>query len=199
MFRRKTSKIDQFEAYKIALETRNLEIGLFWQRSNYFLLLNSALIIGYFRGIGYKESLYATFLALLGLFVSHLWYRVNLGSKYWQARWEHRLKRVERKLDKDLKFFNTTREITDNDVAESINPSSDKGWLHRLIESRALKYKPSVSYNMTLLSLTFSLTWFALFVFSIPELKNMLVDFSLSVTVNVMKLVEILMLPFRGQ
>ncbi|ODZ01741.1 RipA family octameric membrane protein [Vibrio parahaemolyticus] len=190
MFRRKLSKIDRFEAYKIALDTRNLEIGLFWQRSNYFLLLNSALILGYFRGVSDKESLYATLLALLGLFVSHLWYRVNLGSKYWQARWEHRLKLVERNLDKELQFFNTTREITDNDVAESINPTSDKGWLHRVIESRALKYKPSVSYNMTLLSVTFSTVWFVLFMFSIPELKDMLVDFGINIVVLIMSALE---------
>lgn len=137
-----------------------------------------------------KESLYATLLALLGLFVSHLWYRVNLGSKYWQARWEHRLKLVERNLDKELQFFNTTREITDNDVAESINPTSDKGWLHRVIESRALKYKPSVSYNMTLLSVTFSTVWFVLFMFSIPELKDMLVDFGINIVVLIMSAVE---------
>src|SRR4029079_19741708 len=34
--------------YRVALETRKLEIRLFWQRSNYFLVLSTALAIGYF-------------------------------------------------------------------------------------------------------------------------------------------------------
>ncbi|ENN6985946.1 hypothetical protein ACAB91_004506 [Vibrio parahaemolyticus] len=46
---RKKSAIDDLEAYKIALETRNMEIKLFWQRSNYFLALNAALALGFFR------------------------------------------------------------------------------------------------------------------------------------------------------
>ena len=35
-----------FELYKIAIQTRNLELGFFWQRSNYFLVLNTALATG---------------------------------------------------------------------------------------------------------------------------------------------------------
>ena len=34
--------------FKIALETRNFEILLYWQRSNYFLVLNTALAVGFF-------------------------------------------------------------------------------------------------------------------------------------------------------
>jgi hypothetical protein len=33
----------KLEAYRTALATRNLEINLFWQRSNYFLVLNTAI------------------------------------------------------------------------------------------------------------------------------------------------------------
>src|SRR4051794_39983352 len=36
------------DAYQVLLSTRNLEIGLFWQRSNYFLVLNSGLALGFF-------------------------------------------------------------------------------------------------------------------------------------------------------
>jgi hypothetical protein len=31
------------EAYRVAKEARNLEIALFWQRSNYFLVLSTAI------------------------------------------------------------------------------------------------------------------------------------------------------------
>lgn len=96
------SRLDGLEAYKIALETRNMEIGFFWQRSNYFLVLNAALAVGFFR---LTENKYAILLATLGALVSFLWYRVNLGSKYWQSRWEHRLKLKEEEIAPNLQYF----------------------------------------------------------------------------------------------
>lgn len=42
-------QITSAEIYKMALDTRNLEINLFWQRCNYFLILNSALAYAYLR------------------------------------------------------------------------------------------------------------------------------------------------------
>jgi hypothetical protein len=37
------------DRYKVLLDTRNLEINLFWQRSNYFLGLNTGIAIGFFN------------------------------------------------------------------------------------------------------------------------------------------------------
>src|SRR5207248_3234570 len=51
------------DAYKIALETRNLEINLFWQRSNYFLVLNTAIAVGFFAR-GHRDK-YSFMLGLL--------------------------------------------------------------------------------------------------------------------------------------
>src|SRR3972149_10785499 len=36
------------DAYKFAYDTRNFEISLFWQRSNYFLVLNTAIALAFF-------------------------------------------------------------------------------------------------------------------------------------------------------
>ena len=36
------------EAYRVAKETRNLEINLFWQRSNYFLVLSGGIAAAFF-------------------------------------------------------------------------------------------------------------------------------------------------------
>src|SRR5205807_4188517 len=142
------------DAYKIALDTRNLEIGLFWQRSNYFLALNTALAIGFFK---VEDKGYMLLLALLGLGVSWLWFRVNLGSKFWQSRWEQRLRLVEEQIAPDLKFFaadwNTIRE----DVRSSLKNSHHKG-LQKYLDKGTLK-KYSVSYQMIRLSLVFVLGW----------------------------------------
>ncbi len=80
------------EAYRVAKEARNLEIMLFWQRSNYFLVLSTAVAVGFFS---LRDAKYALPLAIFGLVVGLLWIAVNLGSKFWQSRWEHRLRLTE--------------------------------------------------------------------------------------------------------
>ena len=80
------------EAYRVAKEARNLEITLFWQRSNYFLVLSTAIAAGFFS---LHDAKYALPLAIFGLVVGLLWIAVNLGSKFWQSRWEHRLRLAE--------------------------------------------------------------------------------------------------------
>lgn len=72
--------MDLEEQFKTALATRNLEINLFWQRCNYFLVLNSALAVGFFS---LAQTRFQIPLAFLGLISSWLWFRVSLGSKYW--------------------------------------------------------------------------------------------------------------------
>ncbi|MCR9908917.1 hypothetical protein NB545_15800 [Vibrio campbellii] len=159
---RKKSAIDDLEAYKIALETRNMEIGLFWQRSNYFLALNAALAIGFFR---LSDSYYAYALACFGLFVSFLWFRVNLGSKYWQSRWEERLKIQEQIAAPNLDFFSASKATIQQDVEDSLNGvfvdygNKFKRWLNKQILR-----KPSVSDTMSQLSLSFMCGWFVLLV-----------------------------------
>ena len=154
-------KLNGLDAYKIALETRNMEIGLFWQRSNYFLVLNAALAIGFFR---LSENKYAILLATLGVLVSFLWYRVNLGSKYWQSRWEQRLKLKELEIAPDLQYFSASWEVIQNDVKESLNYGhQNKGKLQKWLDNETLK-KPSVSYNMTLLSFIFLIGWVLLII-----------------------------------
>ena len=77
--------------FKIVLETRNFEIGLFWQRCNYFLVLNTALAVGvflFFRDGGMPSLLFPFLICVAGFFVCLAWIKVGLGSKYWQSHWE---------------------------------------------------------------------------------------------------------------
>src|SRR5258705_9819865 len=99
----KESPISPETIYRIAYDTRNFEISLFWQRSNYFLVLNTAIAVGFFSA---NRDAYRLGLSIVGLVVALLWVRINLGSKYWQVRWEHRLEIVEKQLRGDfLEFF----------------------------------------------------------------------------------------------
>lgn len=96
---------------KIALETRNLEISLFRQRSHYFLMLNTALAVGFFS---LRERRHAVVLAGVGAIAALLWFFVNLGSKYWQSRWEHELVLRERRLYPDVPLFAANSSIRNN-------------------------------------------------------------------------------------
>jgi hypothetical protein len=146
------------ESYKTALDTRNFEISLFWQRSNYFLALNSALALGYFN---LKEQEYSLILSSFGFIVSLLWFRVNLGSKFWQSRWEYRLSKIEKEIAPELHFFATDLPTVKHDVEISLGNEAHKKCYRRLLNYLVLR-KPSVSRQMIWLSFLFMLGWIAL-------------------------------------
>jgi hypothetical protein len=111
------TKIEDKDLYRFALDTRNLEITLFWQRCNYFLVLNSFLAVGFFN---LKAPGYSLLLAMLGLLTSVLWFGVSLGSKFWQSRWEYRLSQFEKEVAPGLNFFSADRATVQGDVEKSL-------------------------------------------------------------------------------
>lgn len=155
----------RLDAYKTALETRNFEIGLFWQRSNYFLVLNTAIGTGYFA-LG-NDHHYAILLAAFGVLISWLWLMVNLGSKFWQSRWEQQLEIVEAGLPQFAGFFKT-----DDKLIKIVDASLDRKGHRRWRGDRwawywAIKKRPSVSLMMTYLSVAFLGFWLAGLAFAI--------------------------------
>lgn len=146
------------EAYRVAKEARNLEITLFWQRSNYFLVLSTAIAAGFFS---LREPKYALPLAIFGLAVALLWVAVNLGSKFWQSRWENRLRVTEEQLRPGMDLFSASWHTVQEDVRQSFE-FRRRGVIHH-IYTRLVLLKPSVSFMMTLLSLAFVGFWITMF------------------------------------
>jgi len=151
--------MEKEELYKIAIDTRKLEVNLFWQRSNYFLALNTAIAIAFFTQ---KAEIYAPIIAMLGIIVSLLWFNVSTGAKFWQSRWEYRLMKLEKELGEDINLFSADWDVIYSDVQESIKYGKHSG-IAKIIDKAILK-KPSVSLMMIVLSIVFILTWSALFV-----------------------------------
>jgi len=156
------------DLYKIAIETRNLEINLFWQRSNYFLVLNTAIAVGFFS---LKNEAYALILAVVGAVVAFIRYRTTLGSKFWQSRWEERVSILEKELAKNkgneikIDLFSANWETIRADVKASLENNDKHETLRNFLDRQVLK-KPSVSYQMTLLSLLFVVFWLVVFCIS---------------------------------
>jgi hypothetical protein len=142
-----------FDAYDVVYQTRNLEINLFWQRSNYFLVLNTAIVTAIALLMGSPGPLAGIFIAF-GIFVSYLSYRVNLGSKFWQSRWEQKLQDIEREIPLETKVFSATFDEIEGDVRKSLAWRGEQGLWHRFMTKGVLS-KPSVSQNMIVLSLGF--------------------------------------------
>ena len=159
------------DIYRIAIETRNFEIKLFWQRSNYFMALNTAIAVGFFS---LNNKAYAPILAFLGAIVSVAWFLVNLGSKFWQSRWERRADILEKKLEEEFKIeinlFSASRETILEDVENSFN-TNEESCLKQWINKQVMK-KPSVSFQMTILSLIFVAFWLLMLIFQLFSCKT---------------------------
>jgi hypothetical protein len=147
------------DIYKALLDTRNYEITMFWTRSNYFLLLNSAIAVGLFGTREYYAK-FAVVFAIFGLLASLLWFWVCLGGKYWQVRWEQQLAEYERANCPELKAFSATPQEVQATVERGMHFDHRMSWVQRKIYALAAKQKPSVSYSMIRLSMLFSLGWF---------------------------------------
>jgi len=165
--------IEKFEGpvkdlYGTLVTTRNFEIGLFWQRSNYFLVLNTAIALGFFN---VKEGKYGLMFVVMGIVASLLWFWVCLGSKYWQTRWERRLMDFENHHLNGLNFFAADPSRIRNDVERGLAFHPSRG-LKGAIYALALNYKPSVSFSMILLAGLFTVAWLVAGVFFVVKLAQ---------------------------
>ncbi len=160
---KKKQKLSKVDIYNIALKTRNMEIDLFWRRSNYFLVLNTAVATAFIsQKVSEADGNINTDLQLLfsifGLLISILWFRVNLGGKYWQSRWEQRLHLAEEKLSPSIKLFSSDWKEINNDVEEQLGTTMEDCCLVQFLNKQILK-KPSVSKAMITLSILFIFFW----------------------------------------
>ncbi len=150
---------------EIARENRRFEIQMFWQRSNYFLALNSALAVGVFAG---NNALFTFLISGFGIIASTLWYRTNLGARYWQVYWESEVHKLAKEIGIEA-FARTDDEILAN--ASSFGSTTNKTKLRKFVDTQ-VNNKPSVSYNMILLSMAAIVVWLIIFfAFSVIQIR----------------------------
>lgn len=152
------------ELYKIAAQTRALEIGFFWQRSNYLLVLNTAIAAG-LVSLKTESMNLAIPLSLMGMLVSGVWLCINIGGKFWQCRWEQCVEEAERRVAPEATVFAAGWQLMENQVRENckLDPPNltllyPLYWL-RLLHRELIYLRPSVSEMITLLSLAFLGFW----------------------------------------
>jgi hypothetical protein len=173
--------ISSAEIYKMTLNTRNLEINLFWQRCNYFLILNSALAYAYVTVVDKHLALPIT---VLGFIVCVFWYRVALGSKYWQEHWEAKIEEVERSFKVhgtfpvNVSLFTSSWSDSYVSVRRSMgvdDPDENHSVFYGIIAHQILR-KPSVTQSMIYLVLTFCLSWIGIFLYQLYQVTESIIQ-----------------------
>lgn len=83
--------------YEVSLDTRKLEIELFWKRSLFFWGFIAAAFVAYatFSGDSPSNHRLSLIVSLFGLTCSYFWVLANKGSKYWQENWEQQVDLIE--------------------------------------------------------------------------------------------------------
>ncbi len=94
-------EIRDLEMLKLASEHFRLDLQLFWQRSNLYLLLNTAAATVY---VSASQPALRPVLAAFGLITSVFWFLVLRGSAYWIDRWRQELERLD-PIASDHRFF----------------------------------------------------------------------------------------------
>jgi hypothetical protein len=95
IMRESDRKIDLAKKLDVCIANRNLEIGLFWQRSLFFSGFITVAAAGYGATINNQPS-FALVVATCGFVGSVAWTLANRGSKYWQESWEAKVEEAEK-------------------------------------------------------------------------------------------------------
>jgi hypothetical protein len=82
------------KAYETAVETRKLEIQLFWSRSLFFWGFIALAFIAYATLRRYSSDI-SVVIAGFGFVCSVAWSLGNRGGKFWQESWEIKVERIE--------------------------------------------------------------------------------------------------------
>lgn len=82
------------KAYETAVETRRLEIELFWSRSLFFWGLIASAFVAYATLRRYSSDI-SVVVACFGFVCSIAWSLGNRGGKFWQESWETKVERIE--------------------------------------------------------------------------------------------------------
>lgn len=82
------------KAYETAVETRKLEIELFWSRSLFFWGFIASAFVAYATLRRFSSDI-SVVVACFGFVCSVAWSLGNRGGKFWQESWETKVERIE--------------------------------------------------------------------------------------------------------
>lgn len=82
------------KAYETAVETRKLEIELFWSRSLFFWGFIASAFVAYATLRRFSSDI-SVVVACFGFVCSVAWSLGNRGGKFWQESWEAKVERIE--------------------------------------------------------------------------------------------------------
>lgn len=157
--------------YEIAIETRNLEINQLLQRNNFFMIFQGVFFAGTIQS-SHSLTFLSSILSLAGIVIS--WYQTKMasGAKFWQEYWEEELSKIEKSLIEELTKNhpnrNTFPQLFQNNTKKQIAQVKNRIKNKRTclsIHHRLILKKYSVSSTPISIGITFTATWFIVFLF----------------------------------
>ena len=164
----KESDVDALKSlFRIALDTRNFEIGQLVHRNNFFMLFQGVLLAGVAQS-EHSIPVVSFMICLAGLIVSIYQTSMASGAKFWQEYWEYALHETEARLLSELKlvpnreqllsFFHDEMDVYKSRVKKRMNSHSCScGLVNKLIMA-----KFSVSKIPIYVGISLSIIWFLL-------------------------------------
>lgn len=102
-----------------------------------------------------------------GVVVSALWFRTNIGAKFWQQFWEAEVKRLAKGMDLSA-MAESEESIRKRALSWTVDAASP--WHKKYVHKRMITTKPEVSHNMILLSLISTWMWAGLLLIQVAWL-----------------------------
>lgn len=161
---------EELAATRLALETAQKrlerEIDLLWHRGIYFWTFVAAIFAA--RAFDNNNSTIDVLLACAGYLISLCWLLANMGSKYWQAVWEQKVKALESNItgplldwevDMDAEYWLKGRRFSVSRLAIAVSGITALFWFVILIhDSWKLDWSPGWSKWAPIVAIVI-LTW----------------------------------------
>lgn len=95
------------KALKVAWNTRDFEISMYWKRATYYWAFITSIFVAYFYilnspNIFVHHDLVLFYVILIGCLFSFAWVLTNLSSKFWQSTWEYHINFLESEISGDI-------------------------------------------------------------------------------------------------
>jgi hypothetical protein len=90
----KLSEMQKKLAWETAIKRLDFEIDLLWRRGLYFWTFIAVTFIAY-SSLSHGADFGRKLTSIFGFLLSLAWCLANMGSKYWQAVWEVKVKKLE--------------------------------------------------------------------------------------------------------
>lgn len=106
---RKLQRTCDLENFKLVAEHFNQDLREFWNRANFYLVVNAGLFSAFliiYPALIEDHLPIVILVPLLGIAIATLWFLVLRGALYWIEQWRQQIMKLSKELDRFQCYFN---------------------------------------------------------------------------------------------